>query len=358
MSIKPILEKAVLAPSGDNCQPWRLDVTDNRISIFNLPGRDASLFNYRQRASLVGLGALIENILIASAALGYTASLTVFPDKTRPDFVAEVSLEKSDVQSDPLYPYISKRSTNRERYKRLPLKDEQRSAILSAPGVLGFGTVRLLEGGQKDAMAKTVSLNDRIVFENQRLHSFLFKQIRWTEKEAWETGDGLYIKTLGVSGSEAVGFRFLRNWPLVEVMNKFGLSLFIAKKAEKLCESSSALGIITISDNSDEGFLKGGRLVQRVWLEATRTGLSFQPITGITFLIQRVLAGETEGLSGRYVEIIRDIRKKITVAFGLKDETIIMLFRVGPSDPPRATSLRLPFDKTVFFVSSKNRESS
>jgi len=82
--IKKILEAAVHAPSGENCQPWRFEIRDGEIRIFNLPERDQSLYNYGQMASYVAHGALIENILIASSAFGYRARTNLFPQENDP----------------------------------------------------------------------------------------------------------------------------------------------------------------------------------------------------------------------------------------------------------------------------------
>jgi len=43
--IKKIIEAGIMAPSGENCQPWRFEVRGNKISIFNIPERDTSLYN-------------------------------------------------------------------------------------------------------------------------------------------------------------------------------------------------------------------------------------------------------------------------------------------------------------------------
>jgi nitroreductase len=346
MNIKKILESAILAPSGDNCQPWRFIVKDNQIDIFNVPERDNSLFNYRQRASLVAHGALIENIMIASSATGYSAKLRSFPDRTNPGHIATVELEKSDVRDEPLYPFISLRSTNRKPYRDTPLTDEQRTILLNASRHLSGGEIRLLEDRDKKAIiAEAVGINDRLVFENPYLHRFLFEHIRWSKEEASKTRDGLDIRTLELPMPQVIGFRLLKNWSIVQTLNKFGLSRFaVAKQAERLCLSSSASGIVIVGGSAEEDFLAGGRLVQRVWLEAMRLGLSFQPMTGITFLIQKVLAGSTDGLSTRHTGLINDAHDRIRAAFKLKDETVVMLFRVGRSDPPSARSLRLPLE--------------
>jgi hypothetical protein len=344
-----ILQAAVRAPSGDNSQPWKLLIDDNQIKVINLPERDTSLYNYRQRASLVAHGALIENILIASSFLGYAATVSTFPDKSSPDLVATIALDKSAAADEPLYPFISRRETNRKPYDSVPLTAEEKSSLFNAAGVVPGGKLRLIDDPEKKILiAGALGINDRLVFENPALHKFLFDHIRWTEKEAAETGDGLDIKTLELASPQALGFRLLKNWNFLRQLNRLGISKFIAKQAEGLCLSSSAIGAVIMDENTDEAFINGGRLMQRVWLEATRLGLSIQPTTGIAFLLQRVLAGEKEGLSTVQIGLIQDAYERMRSAFTLgAGETIAMLFRTGHSRPPTARSRRLSLDNVV-----------
>lgn len=348
MSIKKILESAILAPSGDNCQPWSLIVKGNQINIINLSERDTSLFNFCQRASLIAHGALIENILIASSASGYNIKLTPFPDNLNPNLIATVELEKSEVRDEPLYPYITQRATNRKPYKSIPLTAKQRNTLLNTSSVFANTGVKLVEELDRKAfIAEAIALTDRLVFENPYLHSFLFKHIRWTEEEALKTRDGLYIKTLELSVPQAIGFKLLKNWSILQALNKFGLSKIAAKQAEKLCLSASAIGIIIVDGNTAQDFLTGGRLVQRLWLEATRMGLAFQPMTGLTFLIQRVLAKKTKEISTEHIRLIMNAFDSIVSAFNISKESMVMLFRIGHSSPPAARSLRLSVDQVV-----------
>lgn len=350
MNINKILESAILAPSGDNCQPWRLMIKDNQVSILNLPEKDKSLFNFRQRASLIAHGALIENIMIASSPLGYNARLKTFPDAINPNLIASIELEKSDAVEEPLYPYIPQRATNRKSYKPIDLADEQKLTLLNVPKFLGTGELKLLDGEDKRILAKAIGINDRLVFGNRYLHEFLFEHIRWTEEEAVNTRDGLYIKTLELSAQQEIGFRLLKKWGLVKTLNKLGLLEVIARQAEKLFLSAAAAGAVVVDGNSSEDFLAGGRLVQRIWLEATRMGLSFQPMTGITFLIQRVLDREAEGLSEKEVKLLMDAYEMIRSILRIKNETIVMIFRIGISDPPTARSLRLPLERVLYYA--------
>jgi hypothetical protein len=344
-----ILQAAIRAPSGDNSQPWKLLIDDDQIKVINLPDRDISLYNYRQRASLVAHGALIENILITSSYLGYRAAVRTFPDKSSPDLVAAIALEKSEAADEPLYPFISRRGTNRKPYSSVPLTAEEKSGLSNAARFVPGGKLRLIDDPEKRRLiAGALGINDRLVFENPDLHKFLFDHIRWTEKEAAETGDGLDIKTLELAIPQALGFRLLKSWSLMRKLSKLGVPKFIAKQAEGLCLSSSAIGAVIVDENTDEAFINGGRLMQRVWLEATRLGLSLQPTTGIAFLLQRVLAGEKRGLSTAQIGLIQNAYERIGSAFALgAGETVVMLFRTGRSRPPSARSQRLALDKVV-----------
>jgi len=346
--IRQILESAILAPSGDNCQPWQFKIQGDRIQVFNIPGKDTSLFNFKQTASLVAHGALVENMVIAASAAGYAATVRAFPEPGVPNLVASVELQKAALPCDPLYPFLPARATNRKRYGGGALSASEREALLAA-GQDGCGAkLRLLEGDtEKKSVAKIIGLNDRLVFENRYLHAFLYDHIRWSDAEARSAGDGLDVKTLDLAPPDALALKFFKRWSLLPVFNTFGVSRIIGKSAEKLALSAAALGAVAVGGNSSADYFCGGRLVQRVWLESTRCGLSFQPMTGIVFLMNRVLEGATEELSASQVGVIRQARQQLDAAFGLAGETVVMMFRVGRSSPPSARSLRLPVERAL-----------
>jgi len=70
-------------------------------------------------------------------------------------------------------------------------------------------------------------------------------------------------------------------------------------------------------------------------------------MTGITFLMQRVGEGETGLLSQEQVMLIRDTRRKLSDAFKLTSETVVLMFRVGHNSSPSALSLRQPLESRV-----------
>ena len=344
MSIKTIVEAALQAPSGDNCQPWKVIISENQMTLLNVPERDTSLYNFRQRTSFIAHGAFLENTVIASSSCGYRAQINTFPDESNPNLVARVFFERSEKRDAGLYPYIPLRTTNRKPYNMKPLTLAQEATLENSARFLGFGSVKLLKGTAKKTVARIIALNDRLVFENARLHSFLFYHLRWTEEEARRTRDGLYVGTLEIPPFQAPGLRLLRNWPMVRALNRAGLSRIIGKKAQRLALSASAIGMVTMPDDKNINFLNGGRIMQRTWLEATRMGLSFHPMTGFVFLMQRVSAGNTDGLAESHIRMIRSAEHGLRTAYNLKKETIVLLFRVGYGASPMARSLRLPLE--------------
>ncbi len=343
--IKEVLESAIYAPSGENNQPWKFKLKDNMIDVFNVPERDTSLYNFRQQGLFVAHGALLENILIASSALGYKADINTFPDKENSNHVANIILNKTEIRDEPLYPFIKKRATNRKPYYPEPLTNEEKATLLEL-NKSGFGKVKLLEGEKAvKELADTLCLNERIVFENQHLHKFFFDHMRWTEKEALEKRDGMYIKTMELPPPVILLFKLVfKRWKLVKTL---GISKFIAKQTKKMYLAAPAIGIITIKSDNSKDFLTGGRLMQRVWLNATRMGLSLHPSAGTIFFIQRVLKGATKDFTQENVEMIKSVHQQLKSAFQLHDETIAFLFRIGKSDPPGAYSPRLSLEQLI-----------
>ncbi|MCE5311694.1 MAG: hypothetical protein LLF86_00925 [Nitrospiraceae bacterium] len=341
--ISDILRSAVTAPSGCNCQPWRFEVKENTIRIFNIPDRDTSLYNHLQKASLAAHGALIENAMLASRASGFDPDLRLLPEKKYPDLIAEIELREGSPKVDPLFEFIPKRTSNRKKYNASTLSTKEKNNLLNQ--AFWFPHLRLEIADtdeQKEVISKAIGLNDCITFENSHLHRFLFEHIRWTKKDAEHARDGLGLKALAPDPVQQVLFPALKNWGAVNFMNMFGLSRIMAIHAANLCMSSSAVCMISAPDDSAINLIESGRLMQRLGLEASRLGLSTHIMTGITFLIQRVLSGEFDGLSKNHIDTLLEHNDLLKAAFGLSEEILMICFRIGRAAQPAALSLRIP----------------
>lgn len=345
-TIEKILEAAVKAPSGDNVQPWRFEVADDFtwLNLFNLPNKDDSYYNYQQVASYIAHGAVIENIAIAAQYLGYQAQIYLFPDSINPDHVARIDFSPTTSECNPLYEAIANRCTNRFSYARADIGQEELNKLIDAvkkDGNINAYFVHRPEDIKK--LARVIMINDRLVFERQDIHRFLFDKIRWNKDQIENTKDGMPVDTLGLNLMEKLFFPLMRYWWFVNAANYLGLSRVIGLKCWNNCRNAAALGIITIKKTDKQGFVQAGRAMQRVWLEATHQGLAVQPIVGLPLLIYRLNRNALQAFSDKHRQVVKQAEKSLVEFFNIgQSETIIVGFRIGKGRPILTKSLRKP----------------
>ena len=338
--IKRILEVAVHAPSGDNSQPWKFRVKSDQITLSAIPGRDNSLFNFKGRGDFVAHGALIENMHIAVSQFGYDMVVRIFPDTQNPHVTAEVVLKKKEPQEEPLFPYISRRATNRKPYNISPLTEDQKTQLRNAVSNHGVELILVDDPIKKQKFADALSVNERLLLENRVIHDYLFSLINWTASEEEKKRTGLFVKTLELLPPQRIVFGFFKIWPLVNLLNKIGLSKFLAKEGSKLYSASGAIGALIIPDDANKNFIATGRAFQRVWLEATRLGLSIQPVAAVIYLHQRIVAHEASALSSDQVEAVKHAYQTMSELCGANNKILSMTFRIGQGGDPSVRSLR------------------
>lgn len=340
--IEKIITDGTFAPSGENCQPWKFVVEENKVSIFNIPEADQSLYNSKQKGSYVAHGALIENIVIGASKYGYETDVQIFPLKNEPDLVSVVSFKKTIPKNEVLYPYIEKRCTNRKDYTGQKLSEGQKGELVTSAKETGFGELKLIDSeASLNTLGKALAVNEQIIFENKHLHDFFYNHILWREEDQNKAG-GFYIKTLEFLPHQLKGVKLFKSWIILKILNKVaGVSKMIVKEnAEKYAKSGS-LGAVIINGNTSKDFVNAGRTVQRAWLTATKLGLSVHPCTGVLFFNEQIKDGGRSFFSKRHLEIIESAYNDIASILGTGGKTIPMLFRIGYADEPTARSMRM-----------------
>ena len=330
-----------LAPSGDNLQPWCFDVDGKTLLVRHDPHRDLSLFNVQHLASLIALGAVLENITIAASGEGYRADITHFPNGQERELIAKVRFE-TGAERDLLADFLDKRCTNRKPYAARPIDSEVMKRLSSASTpfpTIGISWVqdktRLKQLGQIIARA------DRLIFENPLIHAHLFSTIRWNQAEVESTRDGLPIKSLELGQAGSLAFRFLKSWSVVNFLNFFGFSKAAALNSVNLMRFCSAAGLVTAPDTSPRAFLQAGRAFQRVWLQASKEDLALQPMTAVVFFQLRSRLADLKGLSPDQIQISDGLRHDLELFFVLTQTSVpAMLFRIGYAAAPSARTIR------------------
>lgn len=346
--IEKILDAGIQAPSGSNSQPWKFRIEGEKLLVFAEYKKDHPVLNYRNRGTLIAQGALLENITIASRNFGYEPQISLFPNSEDQNCVASVTFRKSDRTGDPLFEAISKRATNRKPYSKSALSEEQLKELTSIsenfPGLqLRFET----SPDKIQTIAQASSVNEIVMLEDKQLHSLFYNEITWNEQEDSQRRMGFFLKTLEMNFGQRSALRLFKSWSIIKFFNKLGAARGIASSNAKTYAAVGAIGVVVVPDN-DLDFLKAGRLMERVWLNATKMGLGFHLVTGILYLWQRIQDSDFKDLSDEHRRLTEEAYKSIANAFNIApDQRIAVLFRIGNTTPPSARSKRIELEKLI-----------
>ncbi|MBL8030392.1 MAG: hypothetical protein JNN11_04030 [Candidatus Doudnabacteria bacterium] len=344
--IEKIIDAGIHAPSGDNCQPWRFEASTNSISIFLVEEADNSLYSWGHKASLLAIGACVENMAIAAENSSLSCQTEFFEYQSPEKPVAVLNLSPSDKKGRPaLFEAVFERCTNRKKYSNENKADIfiQNLQENLKPNETHHANVKFISDKlSKKTLGKAVAANEKILFENQHMHNFFYSHINWSTSEEIKHKKGFYIKTLEIPGPALPGFKLAQNWQIMRVLGALGFANFIAKQNAQIYESSYLHGVITSQGITGKDYLSAGKLLEEIWLKTTALKLSFQPLTGICFLYQRIKNLSDPGLSKKHIRVIEDSYNEIKKTFQLKNEHALLMFRIGDGGEPSARTLRQP----------------
>lgn len=339
-----------MAPSGDNTQPWRFRWDGLHLHVTFVSERARSLYEARWAASWISLGAVLTNIALAAGARGVRIDATTFPADDAPDVVARIRLESGALLADPLMAAIPDRCVNRRAYQRVAIPATVRDEIAAeAAAIPGLALAWHDTDRAKRQIAALAAQNDRVLFENRTLHDGLFRWLRWSTAEVEGSRDGMPIVTMELTPFERAGFRVLRSWPWARLAAVAGITRGLPLRARSIYRRSGALALLSTEGDAPDDFVRGGQVLQRIWLTATLRGLAFQPITGITFLLLRLRLMGGDGLSQAHRRLLQRLDREFREIFPSAGDRVapVMLFRVGVASPPSARAPRLPLDQIL-----------
>jgi len=340
-----LLNDSVTAPSPDNFQPWKFVVRENVIDVFKVPQLVNKLLDCKEHVLILTNGMLVENIEIAASNYGYRASTTLFPDASQPDLVARISLAKDPaVKVNPLYAFLKTRCTNRKLYKKDKVAPEVQESLSSL--LKDFPGMEVQYVNQQDQIkniGKAVSAIDKIMCENKALHHALFQHITWSIAEEQQTHQGLSLDSMELNGAEKQLFKVIKNWPVINTLNKIGFSGVIRSQNAAQYGSAGCSAIISTRNDSNADYLNAGRFVQRFWLKATEMKLSLHPIVGVIYCNQKVNYDDISIFTGPQEKMLNEnyaVLNSIAEGLGKTNHHIVFYFRMGYAKPTSYQSTR------------------
>ncbi len=350
LALQRILELARWAPSGDNTQPWRFEITgEQALVVHGHDTRECCLYDLHGHASQLSLGALLETIAIAASAEGWQVDIFRHADAadSRPRF--SLNFEHQAVAAvHPLLGEIRRRAVQRRWMptRRLHLDDKQALEQAAGPG---YG-IRWFE-----------SLHER--FRIGRL-MFASGRIRYTIPEAFATHQNVIAwhtmhstnripdRALGVGTFQLRIMRVvMQSWRHMQIANRvFGAAWTTAMQMDWLPALACGAHFIIVANTAPstiDDYVNAGRAVQRVWLTATALGLWQQPEMAPLIFSGYARSGTRFTRVAGKQEAALSLDQKLADMLGCDAGRAVWMGRIGGGPPPEARATRLPLQQLM-----------
>jgi hypothetical protein len=218
-----------------------------------------------------------------------------------------------------------------------PLERSVLDALRVSVGDLPQVSVHLVsDPGQRRQVFLAASAAEQVGFSRRDLHEQFHRMIRWTDAEAERDRTGYTLPSIGACRVGETFFRVTRPWPVMWLMNLFGADRSQGRRASLGLLHCSAVGLLTLEGGANVDVLAAGRVLERLWLTATRLGLDLQPHAILTLFHRIWCLGGRELFSRKHQVVLAEAFRLYRGAFtdtDLDDGQGIFLFRVGRGQP-------------------------
>jgi nitroreductase len=339
--IDELAHAAARAPSGGNMQPWRFEVTPDRLDIFLAPGR-SDLMDVSFRGSYVAIGAALFNARCVAARQGMLGRVGIGSGEPSNPVVTLQREPGSDTELAALAELVEQRCSNRRHGDRSPLGTElvdRLASVVSAEGA----TLHLLSGrGDIEQAAEMLAESDRIRFLTPRLYEDLMHELRWPGYD--DMAFGIDVRSLELDPSDLASFGIVRRSEVMDELAQWDLGRGLGTLTRDAVVSSSALAVISVADASVASYVAGGQAMERFWLEAQRLGISVTPVSPV--FIFATNHQERVGLVGEErAEEVRTLHEAFNELLGMTNaERITIVARLHRAPQPSIRSRRFPLD--------------
>jgi hypothetical protein len=338
--IKRPLRAAILASNPHDTQPWLFEIEENAITPFADRARNLGTFDPFRREMHLGLGAAIENLVLAARGFGLAAevvpadgTLSLLPDDTIAR-AARVILTPMPATQDALFHAIPNRHTNRGPYRADQSIDAD--ILRRFRDLIQDDTVRVVFVVDRQARGELggliVEATDRIVGDPQ-MSADSARWFRTGRRDIASHRDGVTVDTAGLS-------------PFVTAVSKLFPDLdarsadryWLSITRETQVPTAPVLGMLLVRDRLDmRTAIQAGRAWQRLHLAATAKGLAAQPLNQpVEWIDRAAMLGRGNGFKSALA--------KFTEA---KDWEPTFIFRLGVAERAMGPSPRRTLEEVV-----------
>ena len=337
------------APSGGNIQPWRVDAYDDRLIVSISPERSKSFLDVGKLASAFSIGSFVENVEIAANSLGLKVDINIETQKKPDDIIVVIKLveriEDNHSSRTKLYSMIDKRVTNRNLSDGSLVENTHIDKLknISAMGD-GCKLYTCSTEKQKIIIASILGRADVVRTRNSTLFTQMLDELRWSKDEVVKTKDGIDVSTLEMPKAAEKVLLMMKKFKFVSAMIP---DRAFADMTKQLIINSSHVCCLSFKGKPTMQYLfNAGRVLQKLWLEATSLGLSVHPWTVLPFFILRAKYFKENNFSEHEVKEVLDLDRDLRKVFGISSPNQpIFIFRLSYAPNPTARALRLSWDQ-------------
>lgn len=269
-----IVAAGILASNPHNSQPWIFRITESTIDLFADHTRQIGVVDPFLREMYIGLGCAVENMMLAAAAEGFTATLGLMPDSADETHAAHFDLVSASPLLSDLYSAIPNRHTDRGAYDAARLLASETFEEIEAR--VTEADVRLF--WYKDEAARSqfgkVALEATqalIADDQQSMDSHRWWRQDWSQLQ--ESADGITLDTQSLGPLTPIA-KLLPDLPRQQ-----NDAAFVKNIRETMLPTAAAFGILAVNERGDNTQrLNCGRAWERIHLWGTTQGLAMQPL--------------------------------------------------------------------------------
>jgi hypothetical protein len=329
-----LLSAAVLAPSGDNRQPWHftVDSSEGLLGLDVDPNRDSSPMNAGQRMARIAVGAALENMVRTARANQWQMELLDPGPHAALVHIADVEGPSGVVE-----PAIRARVTNRRVYEPRPLPADVLNRFAQATQAPeGVRTCWISQADQIGKLAAVIGQCDRAMFCQSGMRRAFVAHVRLDAEANSAVTEGLPTGSLELGRGSRWLLRLLAHGP--PWILHCGALHAIAAQARRLVQSASGLCVITASDDRPDTDIRVGQATQRAWLAMTEAGLAAQPMMSLPVLDN---ARGNPNMSGSLVGRVNNWQRAFRLlAPEIGEWRIAFILRFGYAPTPTARTGR------------------
>jgi nitroreductase len=266
-ALEAAADRARLAPSVFNTQPWTLVLAGDRLALRADRDRQLTALDPLGRDLVLSVGAALLNARAAIAGRGWVAEVRRLPDPDDPDLLAEVRpvAGRPDGELAAVDRLIPRRHTNRRRFDRAPLPDHVLDRLSRITAEEGAMLVPLSSGEDRRLAAQLTQQADRLQNGDPAYRA----ELRYWTTRPPAVGDGVPADVVPHADG---GPR-----------DEFPLRDFDTTGAGRLAsdtssDSTQTILVIATATDVPDAWLRAGEAMERVLLELTGLGWAAGPV--------------------------------------------------------------------------------